>query len=66
MRSTERQPPVALITATPYFQARVAGTSLKSVFSSYLSTTFTAANFLFLAHATVTAKKVRTDNLIPT
>ncbi|TBU49066.1 nucleoside transporter-domain-containing protein [Dichomitus squalens] len=47
----------ALITATPYFQSRVAGTSLKSVFSSYLSTTFTAANFLFLAHATVTAKK---------
>ncbi|RDX53586.1 hypothetical protein OH76DRAFT_1398710 [Lentinus brumalis] len=47
----------ALITATPYFQSRVAGTPLKSVFSSYLSTTFTAANFAFLAHATVTAKK---------
>ena len=51
---------IALITATPYFQSRVAGTSLKSVLSSYMSMTFTASNFVFLAHATATAKKVRT------
>ena len=50
---------LALITATPYFLLRVAGTSLKSAFSSYLSTTFTVTNFVFLAHATATAKKVR-------
>ncbi|KAH9894388.1 nucleoside transporter-domain-containing protein [Cubamyces lactineus] len=47
----------AIITATPYFLSRLDGTSLKSTFSSYLSTTFTAANFGFLAHATATAKK---------
>ncbi|KAM5534886.1 hypothetical protein V8D89_011441 [Ganoderma adspersum] len=47
----------ALINATPYFLSRVADTPLKSSFSSYLSTTFTAANFGFLAHATATAKK---------
>ena len=49
---------VAIITATPYFLSRLDGTPLKSTFSSYLSTTFTAANFGFLAHATATAKKV--------
>ncbi|KIP09195.1 hypothetical protein PHLGIDRAFT_126498 [Phlebiopsis gigantea 11061_1 CR5-6] len=42
----------ALITATPYFITRLEGSSLKPTFSSYLSTTFTVANFLFLAHAT--------------
>ncbi|KAI0751483.1 nucleoside transporter-domain-containing protein [Daedaleopsis nitida] len=47
----------ALITATPFFQSRLEGSSLRSTFSSYLSTTFTAANFVFLAHATATAKK---------
>ncbi|KAI0650151.1 nucleoside transporter-domain-containing protein [Trametes meyenii] len=46
----------AIITATPYFLSRLEGTSLKSTFSSYLSTTFTAANLAFLAHATITAK----------
>ncbi|PSR73483.1 hypothetical protein PHLCEN_2v10775 [Hermanssonia centrifuga] len=44
----------ALITATPYFLSRVEGSPLKSTFSSYLSTTFTFANFAFLAHATAT------------
>ncbi|CDO74637.1 hypothetical protein BN946_scf184325.g24 [Trametes cinnabarina] len=47
----------AIITATPFFLSRLEGTSLKSAFSSYLSTTFTAANFAFLGHATATAKK---------
>ena len=49
----------ALITATPYFLTRLEGSSLKSTFSSYLSTTFTVANFAFLAHATATTKQVR-------
>ncbi|KAJ3520310.1 hypothetical protein NM688_g9182 [Phlebia brevispora] len=47
----------ALITATPYFMSRLEGTSLQSTFSSYLSTTFTIANFLFLAHATATTQQ---------
>ncbi|KAI0092464.1 nucleoside transporter-domain-containing protein [Irpex rosettiformis] len=46
-----------LITATPYFLARLEGSALKSTFSSYLSTTFTAANFGFLAHATSTSNQ---------
>ncbi|KAI0356513.1 hypothetical protein OH77DRAFT_1423442 [Trametes cingulata] len=46
-----------MITATPYFLSRLGGTSLKGTFSSYLSVTFTIANFGFLAHATATAKK---------
>ncbi|THH03665.1 hypothetical protein EW145_g6110 [Phellinidium pouzarii] len=48
----------ALITATPYFLSRLSGTPLKSTFSSYLSITFTVANFSFLAHATLTSKQV--------
>ncbi|EMD40447.1 hypothetical protein CERSUDRAFT_148466 [Gelatoporia subvermispora B] len=47
----------ALITATPYFMSRLAGSSIQSSFSSYLSTTFTAANLGFLAHATATSKQ---------
>ncbi|KAH8115795.1 hypothetical protein DFH11DRAFT_1305599 [Phellopilus nigrolimitatus] len=47
----------ALITATPYFLSRLSGTSLKSTFSSYLSISFTVANFCFLAHATLTSKQ---------
>ncbi|EKM59440.1 uncharacterized protein PHACADRAFT_205650 [Phanerochaete carnosa HHB-10118-sp] len=46
-----------LITASPYFLSRVAGSSLKDTFSSYLSTTFTVANFAFLAHATATERQ---------
>ncbi|KAI5122120.1 hypothetical protein M0805_000768 [Coniferiporia weirii] len=46
-----------LITATPYFLLRLAGTPLESTFSSYLSITFTIANFVFLAHATITSKQ---------
>ncbi|TFK43275.1 nucleoside transporter-domain-containing protein [Crucibulum laeve] len=45
-----------MITATPYFLSRVAGSPLRSTFSSYLSTSFTASNFIFLAHATATSK----------
>ncbi|GJE84933.1 equilibrative nucleoside transporter 1 [Phanerochaete sordida] len=47
----------ALITASPYFLSRVAGSPLRDTFSSYLSTTFTVANFFFLAHATATEKQ---------
>ncbi|TFK56135.1 hypothetical protein OE88DRAFT_1652758 [Heliocybe sulcata] len=47
-----------LITATPFFISRLSGTSLASVFSSYLSIAFTISNFGFLAHATATAKQV--------
>ena len=50
---------LALITATPYFVSRLEGSSLKPTFSSYLSTTFTVANFLFLAHATASQSQVR-------
>ncbi|KAL5508572.1 hypothetical protein ACEPAH_6191 [Sanghuangporus vaninii] len=44
-----------LVTATPYFYSQLSGSSLRSSFSSYLSITFTVANFLFLAHATLTS-----------
>ncbi|THH33639.1 hypothetical protein EUX98_g506 [Antrodiella citrinella] len=44
-----------IITATPFFLTRLEGSSLKSTFSSYLSTTFTISNFVFLAHATVSS-----------
>ncbi len=47
-----------MITATPYFLARLSASTLKLTFSSYLSTSFTAANVLFLAHATATSKQV--------
>ena len=49
---------VVMITATPYFLLRLEGSSLKSTFSSYLSTSFTVANFFFLAHATATTRQV--------
>ncbi|KAJ3790664.1 nucleoside transporter-domain-containing protein [Lentinula aff. detonsa] len=47
----------ALITAIPYFLSRLAGSHLQSTFTSYLSITFTLANFLCLAHATATSKQ---------
>jgi solute carrier family 29 (equilibrative nucleoside transporter), member 1/2/3 len=49
---------LVLITATPFFLSRLIGSSYSSTFSSYLSTTFTASNFCFLAHATITSKRV--------
>ncbi|TEB04029.1 nucleoside transporter [Coprinellus micaceus] len=50
------------ITAMPYFLARLQGSSLKSTFGSYLTTTFTLSNFIFLAHATITSKHIRPSN----
>ncbi|KAK7695562.1 hypothetical protein QCA50_000198 [Cerrena zonata] len=47
----------AMITAIPYFVARLNGSPFKSTFGSSLTTTFTVANFVFLAHATATVKK---------
>ncbi|KAK1226030.1 hypothetical protein PQX77_010989 [Marasmius sp. AFHP31] len=47
----------ALITATPYFLSRLADSPYQSTFSSYLSITFTASNFIFLTHATLTSKE---------
>lgn len=45
-----------IITATPFFLSRLVGSPIKSTFASYLSTSFNAANFIFLAHATATTK----------
>ncbi|KAH8106313.1 nucleoside transporter-domain-containing protein [Cristinia sonorae] len=50
----------AIITATPFFLSRLEGSSLKSTFSSYLSTSFTISNFIFLAHATATSDQATT------
>ncbi|KAK7015524.1 hypothetical protein VNI00_019105 [Paramarasmius palmivorus] len=47
----------ALITATPYFLSRLENSPFRSTFSSYFSITFTTANFICLAHATVTSKQ---------
>ncbi|KAH9007128.1 nucleoside transporter-domain-containing protein [Lactarius hatsudake] len=47
-----------MITAEPYFISQLRRTSVRSTFGSYLATTFTLSNFLFLAHATITSKKV--------
>ncbi|KAJ7638488.1 nucleoside transporter-domain-containing protein [Roridomyces roridus] len=46
-----------MITATPFFLARLQGSSLKLAFSSYLSCAFTLSNFVFLARATITSKQ---------
>ncbi|KAF8803771.1 hypothetical protein BYT27DRAFT_7109304 [Phlegmacium glaucopus] len=46
----------AIITAMPFFLSRLANSPLRPTFSSYLTTSFTAANFIFLAHATATVK----------
>lgn len=54
-----------VITATPFFLKRLQGSGSEHTFSSYLSTTFTATNFIFLGHATVTSKHV-SSNLILT
>jgi hypothetical protein len=47
-----------MITAEPYFLSQLRHSSMRSTFASYLVTAFTLSNFLFLAHATVTSKKV--------
>lgn len=48
-----------MITAEPYFISHLQHSSIRSTFASYQTTTFTLSNFAFLAHATVTSKKVR-------
>ncbi|KAI0317743.1 nucleoside transporter-domain-containing protein, partial [Amylostereum chailletii] len=53
-----------LITATPFFLARLEGSSLRSLFSSYLSTSFTFSNFFFLAHATWSTKSASPSHTI--
>ncbi|KAG6833854.1 hypothetical protein H0H87_011788 [Tephrocybe sp. NHM501043] len=47
----------AMITATPYFLSRLNDSPLQRIFSPYQSVTFTAANFIFLAHATAVSKR---------
>ncbi|TFK29245.1 hypothetical protein FA15DRAFT_610293 [Coprinopsis marcescibilis] len=48
-----------IITAMPFFLSRLSGSSFKSSFSSYATTTFTVSNFIFLAHATFTSKHTK-------
>lgn len=44
-----------MITATPYFLSRLAESPLKPAFSSYLSISYQAVNFLMLTYTTATA-----------
>lgn len=53
-----------MITATPYFLSRLEGNRLKGTFNSYLSLTYTAANFIALAYATASASTVDTSRRI--
>ncbi|KAJ7087195.1 nucleoside transporter-domain-containing protein [Mycena belliarum] len=46
-----------MITATPFFLARLDNSPFKLSFESYLTCTFTASNFIFLARATITSKQ---------
>ncbi|KAF9534989.1 nucleoside transporter-domain-containing protein [Crepidotus variabilis] len=46
-----------IITALPFFQSRMVNSTLRSSFTSYLTTSFTLANLLFLAHATTVSKQ---------
>lgn len=56
---------VVMITATPFFVSRLSGSDLQLTFSSYLSCSFTASNFMFLAHATISSRQVRLSFLYP-
>ncbi|EIW82515.1 hypothetical protein CONPUDRAFT_54014 [Coniophora puteana RWD-64-598 SS2] len=47
----------ALITATPYFLDRLAGSSLQPTFVSYMSCIFTGVMVIALAYATLTSKQ---------
>ena len=49
---------LVMITAIPFFLSRLSNSPLKSTFSSYLSTSFTVAGFVFLAHATAASRRV--------
>ncbi|KAI0269290.1 nucleoside transporter-domain-containing protein [Gloeopeniophorella convolvens] len=46
-----------MITAEPYFLSQLQSSSMRSTFGSYLATSFTLSNFIFLAHATITSKE---------
>jgi equilibrative nucleoside transporter 1/2/3 len=56
---------LVMITAIPFFLSRLANSPLKSTFSSYLSTSFTAAGFVFLAHATAVSRRVSRSVINP-
>lgn len=47
-----------IITAIPFFLSRLTRSSLKATFPSYLTTSFTTAGFVFLAHATAASRRV--------
>ncbi|KAJ6538997.1 nucleoside transporter-domain-containing protein [Mycena capillaripes] len=46
-----------MITAMPFFLARLANSPLRLAFGSYLSSAFTISNLIFLACATITSKQ---------
>lgn len=46
----------AMINANPFFLSRLLGSPLRTSFSSYLSSVFTASNVVTLAHAIMTSK----------
>lgn len=48
-----------MLNAIPFFITRLEGSPFKNTFGSFLTTAFTIANFVFLAHGTATVKKVR-------
>ncbi|KIO29462.1 hypothetical protein M407DRAFT_227571 [Tulasnella calospora MUT 4182] len=54
----------AMITAMPYFLARLEGSSLQSAFPSYLSSIFNLAGFAALSYATATAKQANSSKRI--
>ncbi|KAG8952609.1 hypothetical protein FRC04_003970 [Tulasnella sp. 424] len=54
----------AMITAMPYFLARLEGSSFQSAFPSYLSSIFNLAGFAALSYATATAKQANTSKRI--
>ncbi|KZO94918.1 hypothetical protein CALVIDRAFT_538685 [Calocera viscosa TUFC12733] len=54
----------AMITAMPYFLSRLEGSSLRSAFASWLSTSFTAANFVVLGYATYTSNVAQSGTRI--
>lgn len=47
----------AMINANPFFMSRLLGSPLRTSFSSYLSSVFTASNVITLGHATITSKQ---------
>ena len=51
-------PPAAIITAMPFFLSRLAGSHLKTVFSSYLVASMQLSRLPTLVHATYSVKRV--------